>query len=288
MIGYYNIENNLLVKNSLDSKQGQYISESYRDYLADLYITSQGENIGQVGKLFEDLDYVNEYSIKDIAFKTSANHTQWPQVEIINSTIYKEIESKSLARIDVYNEILRSDLPSVSSYSIDENMKDEFLILKEKILSDQALRENNLNNILLESNYNIINYPSLQDDQYSDGVLGFNRLKAGGTYHLTGENIFGLEGANRNIYISGVFFNESVIHLNTNVVFDGIFISNNGSIIENGPYSFRVNGIFIEIGDFGSYPGISTHYRPNLIYTWSKDHEWPINYTYSKRLNLFN
>lgn len=276
-INSVNEQNISIVNYSSEKNQASYICDAYI-MLSEKILTNEIDN--EID-LFNELDYTKNNSISEISVDSI------PFYETISTINYKNIEISKKGRFTKYNEILFKSKAVLNENNLEKNELSKFLILKSNYINNNKYELYNSeiikpnNSLRIGSNYIL---PILYE--YSDGKskpLFF--LNEFFIYEFQDDITMGDEEYKGNVNLNGIFFIDANISLDTNLILNGIIVSNSGSINTNG-YSCSINGLLIEFGE-GSYPGVDIKYNKNYLLStlkylpWTKD----VNLEYIVQIN---
>ncbi len=262
-IGMTNYQNTLIIKNTQYNLQSRYIAESYlmREIKKEV---KEGQL--KSDSLFSDLDHKIDTIKSDIKFE------EIPSTLISINCLYENINSNATAILSKFNKIfyyenlvlIKEDILSSSDTKRFLDFKNNFLN-KERYTGEMQLV------IPKPDEYigSIGGKASLLSNSNENNSIFIESLFSQKHFEFSNYTNIGSENNTGIISLLGTFYIDGVINLNTDLVLNGIVISNSGTLIDNG-YSCKINGILIELEGDGSFPHTSILYTKSYINTYIK------------------
>lgn len=254
-IGYISlsiIQNTLILNNKVDLKQSMYITDSYSNYIISESINNH--NLEQVEineNLFTDINYdINKLKINT----EESDFENIPSIKYNVNSEYEKIKSYSNIIISKYNKLLFSKSDIIRKSTIEDKYRDNLEYLINSIRENGPLFSSkytliNLSNdqiIASEGGPHIYQYTGEEFIQIKNLNINFNYLFDKNTY------IGFPDGNNGVVKLKGLFYINNNINLHTDLILEGIVISDGGMITTNG-YNCNINGLLLEIDDEGSF-----------------------------------
>lgn len=256
-------QNSLIQSNRNDFIQSKYITESYLNYLvANIKENKSIEDISIKENLFSDFDFdINTLKL----YTEDITYDNIPSVNFKINSSYKEIPTNGEVTVSKYNKIFFLEKPIINSSTLDDKEVKYFEEFKKSIGEGKKYNEKyeviNPNTELIIASRGI---PALYYYNGEEFIKDSN-LNSVGNYIFDDLNYFGFPEENSGtVSLYGTFYIEGHIELHTNLILNGIVISNNGSINTN-LYSSRINGILLEIGESGNFSKTNINYSKLYI-----------------------
>lgn len=282
-----NLENIAIAENSILEKQCSYMSESYINYIFNEFIKDNSQILDDINSnryTFDSLELFPEFeSSKNIELLRNSNNI--PEITLLSHIEYEGIKTSFEGRISIFNDLFFYDKAIINKSSLNEKMLNDFEKLTNKYKSTEThISELDVleiyNNRLLYYVYSFYLYDYMEILSCEDIVSGYyltgyqnKYLYEKKLFLLDGNNYFGLSClGSKGLNLKGVIINKGEIILDNDLNFEGIFISDGGSVNTNGN-RFRIDGIFIELGS-GSYPYMDCNYNIDNITPYLPNLPW--------------
>lgn len=271
-IGINLYQNSLIINNKKDNIQSKYIAESYLyNKIEEIKVDKLNGSIN----LFSDLDHTNSITINEI------NFNDIPSYKIDVNVKYKDIESNARGVVSKYNRIFYLEDGLIMEDRVPNYCKKPFIDFKNSIVNGIKYSNKHeiieLNDSLIVSKNGAYIAESLEDE-----VILLNFIQKTCNFIIPGNVEIGAYPYLNNIKLTGTYYIEGNINLNTNLILQGIVISNNGSITTNG-YACKIDGILIELGDSGSYGSVEIIHNNSIINSYI---EHILNAKYTEELSI--
>ena len=248
-------------------------SKYQAELIADSYILMNYAKLKDEGitteNLFPGLEYTINHNIKEIIID------KIPYLELSSSISLENIEVQKTGRCSKYNEILFSEYTILEEKFFQGKKKEAFNTLKTNMEIKGKTSSNAPESIILTKTLragSVYIHPELFE--FVNGE--YSRIKYLNSfliYEVNEQTVIGdIDRYTGNVTLNGICFLNSEIELNTNLTFNGIIVSNSGSINTNG-YSCRINGLLIELGD-GNFSGVDIKYNKGNIISSLKYIPW--------------
>lgn len=257
LISYVGInlyQNGLIIENRKDNIQSKYIAESYL-YNTIEKIKEEKENVGST--LFPDLEHKNNISIQEFEFNNI------PSYKISVDTNYKNIESNAKGVVSKYNRIFYLGEGLILKDRIPESYNKPFDDFK-KSINDGIKYSNKHKKLTLHNNLIVSKNGAHISEIIDEEIVLLENIQRTHNFQFSGNIDIGAYPYLNNVKLTGTYYLEGNLNLNTNLILEGIVISNNGSITTNG-YSCKIDGILIELGDKGSFGNVEIIHNNSII-----------------------
>ena len=262
-LNFSSFQDSLILKSKNNYTKGYYITDSYTEIAIDDLVNKEGFELNNLDKnLFPNEDFELNY----LSTGEKVDYGNIPSIKYKISTTYKGIENTSEMLFSIYNKIFYLEKPSIVDVKLNNEEKEYLEIFRSSIFKNGINFTNTRELITLEPN-EIIASKTSPSIYYYNGkeFIETKYLTPTYNYIFDGQSHIGFPDSENgvvklkgNIYISGSIF------LNTDLIIEGIVVSNNGVVETNGN-SLRIDGIFIETGDSGSFPNVVTNYNSLVI-----------------------
>lgn len=257
------IKDTRIIDNSIDGLQSKYISESY--LLMEINRKTYGSDF-YPKILFPDLKY--EKKIENV----EKNLGIMPCEQITVTSSYKGIESRASGLISKFNKIFYiEDRDVIAGADLQGSELEAFKYFKNKFIHEKRYTSE-LPLVTLDDDKVIASISLTQPwilQKTDDKLLMLENVLKQRHFEILGNIDVGNGIYKGGVILNGSFYLEGSLNLYTDLILNGIVISNSGKIETNG-YNCRINGILIELGSDGSFSNINIYKHLGLINTYIK------------------